>query len=64
MEYTESKTCKYCGNLGRVDKLNRQYNVAYEVDEPHHVYTELKDFIREENIKKEIKCEFMRIRTW
>ena len=41
------------------DPINK---VAYEVDESHHKRQEVKDFIREREIKDKLGCEFVRIK--
>jgi len=37
------------------------YNLAIEIDEKHHNNQKEKDLIRENNIKKELNCEFVRL---
>jgi len=44
-----------------IDGYDKNNNVAYEVDEQHHKYRTVEDYIREQKIKDTIGCEFVRI---
>jgi len=50
-------TCGYIVD-GYIDELN----LCIEVDENFHKYQQEKDKIRENNIKEELKCKFLRIK--
>jgi len=39
-------------------------NTVYEVDEQHHKYSKIEDFIREQQIKKVLDCNFVRIQDF
>jgi very-short-patch-repair endonuclease len=45
-----------------IDGYDKKNNIAYEVDEKHHKNNIKKDKERENNIKKELRCKFIRIR--
>ena len=44
-----------------IDGYCPMFNLAIEVDEPSHKYKKKKDVIRENNIKEELNCSFLRI---
>jgi len=44
-----------------IDGYDPINNVAYEVDEVHHKYQKIEDLLREEKIKVELNCKFIRI---
>ena len=44
--------------LDGYDALN---NIAYEIDEEHHKYQKVEDYIREQKVKAQLNCEFVRI---
>lgn len=46
-----------------VDGFDKEKNIVYEIDEPHHFYKkyQLKDKEREQKIKKAINCQIIRI---
>jgi len=44
-----------------IDGYDKENNVAYEIDEKHHDFQKIEDFIREQNIKNILGCNFVRI---
>jgi len=46
-----------------IDGYDRNNNIVYEVDEQQHKYTQIQDYIREQQIKKELNCNFVRIKV-
>ena len=46
--------------LDGYDPIN---NIAYEIDEPHHKYQKVEDYLREQKVKEELDCEFVRIKV-
>jgi len=51
-----------CGFI--VDGYCKELNIAFEVDESYHKYQKEKDKKREEIIKKELNCDFIRINDY
>ena len=44
-----------------IDGYDPINNIAYEVDEPHHKYVQVRDYLREKEIIKVLGCTFVRI---
>jgi len=59
--YTIKRQYKVDGYF--IDGYCASLNLAIEIDEKHHINNYHKDKIREENIKKELNCTFLRIPT-
>jgi len=53
---------QYPVGLYSIDGYDEENNIAYEVDEIYHKRIKIKDFIREDNIKKRLKCKFIRLK--
>jgi len=47
-----------------VDGYISELNLVIEYDEMHHEYLQVEDKIRENKIKEEKKCKFLRIKEW
>ncbi len=44
-----------------IDGYDKENNIAYEIDESHHKYYSVQDFLREQEIKSRLGCVFIRI---
>lgn len=51
-----------CGGIYYIDGYDKENNIAYEIDEPHHKTNQEEDKKREEEIKKVLGCKFVRIK--
>jgi len=47
-----------------VDGYDKDNNIVYEVDENYHNHFKVQDIIREDKIKKELNCNFVRIKDF
>lgn len=53
---------KIVGTKYRIDAYDSENNIAYEVDEADHIYSEKYDSLRQQEIYEILECEFVRIK--